>query len=363
MQLSRTPAPTLSAAPPPQPDPWRWRPWPPRTLQRCGGGAALRAFPQLEEGARGFGDPHCGRGRQGRRTQPRLRAPEFPSQRLPPRAPLHLSAPGPARARNLPRRAEAGARAGCGGYIGVARAPPARGAGALGGFLYLAAKLSVPLAPLALLPPPRPLLLSCLSALFSGLITFHIKAEPSPGCEYNAPPSPLGEERGAGAQRGGRGRGRARRAALRRRGGRRGGGPQPSLGRLPRRRWHPGSAGRPCLGRRAPGSRCPQREKSRGPKASSKERGEPEHGLQLYPHFFFPKPHLATSAGPLLAPEHLPFWSCGIRAALWVSIPFTMRKPRLREVKKCALGSTVSQWQASRANEGFEQGSDTFRSD
>lgn len=162
-------------------------------------------------------------------------------------------------------------------------------------------------------PPPRPLLLSCLSALFSGLITFHIKAEPSPGCEYNAPPSPLGEERGAGAQRGGRGRGRARRAALRRRGGRPGGGPQPSLRRLPRRRWHSGRGGRPCLGRRAPGSRCPQREKSRGPKASSKERGEPQHGLQLYPHFFFPKPHPATSAGPPLDPEHLTFWSCRFR--------------------------------------------------
>lgn len=208
--------------------------------------------------------------------------PEFPSQRLPPRAPLHVSAPGPARALNLPRRADAGARAGCGGYIGVARAPPARGAGALGGFLYLAAKLSVPLAPLALLPPPRPLL-SCLSALFSGLITFHIKAEPSPGCEYNAPPSPLGEERGAGAQRGGRGRGRARRAALRRRGGRRGGGPQPSLRRLPRRRWHPGGGRRPCLGRRAPGSRCPQREKSRGRRHPRRREASQSTGSSFIP--------------------------------------------------------------------------------
>lgn len=90
MQLSRTPAPTLSAAPPPQPDPWRWRPWPPRTLQRCGGGAALRAFPRLEEGARGFGAPHCGGGRQGRRTQPRLCAQSSPASACP-RAPLCTS--------------------------------------------------------------------------------------------------------------------------------------------------------------------------------------------------------------------------------------------------------------------------------
>lgn len=270
-------------------------------------------FPPARGGSRGLRRPQLRRWPAERAHSAPPARPKFPSQRLPPRAPLHLSAPGPARAPNLPRRAEAGAQAGCRGYIGVARAPPARGASALGGFLYLAAKLSVPLAPLSLPPPPRPLLLSCLSALFSGLITFHIKAEPSPGCEYNAPPSPLGEERGAGAQRGGRGRGRARRAALRRRGGRPGGGPQPSLRRLPRRRWHSGRGGRPCLGRRAPGSRCPQREKSRGPKASSKERGEPQHGLQLYPHFFFPKPHPATSAGPPLDPEHLTFWSCRFR--------------------------------------------------
>lgn len=37
-QLGRTPAPTQSPAPPPQPDPWRRRPWPPRTLPRAEGG-------------------------------------------------------------------------------------------------------------------------------------------------------------------------------------------------------------------------------------------------------------------------------------------------------------------------------------
>ena len=41
-QLGRTPAPTQSAAPPPQPDPWRRRPWPPRTLPRAEGGGGGR---------------------------------------------------------------------------------------------------------------------------------------------------------------------------------------------------------------------------------------------------------------------------------------------------------------------------------
>lgn len=63
----------------------------------------------------------------------------------------------------------------------------------------------------------------------------------------------------------------------------------------------------------SPGQQVSAAGKEPGPKASSKERGEPEHGLQLYPHFFFPKPHPATSAGPPLDPEHLPFWSCEVR--------------------------------------------------
>lgn len=46
--------------------------------------------------------------------------------------------------------------------------------------------------------PPRPSLLT----LFSGLITFRIKAKPSPGCEYNAPRASRGEERGAETSRG-----------------------------------------------------------------------------------------------------------------------------------------------------------------
>lgn len=37
-----------------------------------------------------------------------------------------------------------------------------------------------------------------LSTLFSGLITFRIKAKPSPGCEYNAPRASRGEEKGCG---------------------------------------------------------------------------------------------------------------------------------------------------------------------
>lgn len=46
--------------------------------------------------------------------------------------------------------------------------------------------------------PPRPSLLT----LFSGLITFRIKAKPSPGCEYNALRASRGEERGAETSRG-----------------------------------------------------------------------------------------------------------------------------------------------------------------
>lgn len=194
----------------------------------------------------------------------------------------------------------------------VGRAPPARGADALRGFLYLPAKLSVPLAPLALLPPPRPLLLSSLSALFSGLITFRIKAKPSPGCEYNAPPSPLGEERGAGAPRGGRGRGRARRAARRRRGGRPGGGPD-HLACVCR---GAGGTRAPARGPEAdarPGQQVSGAGKGAGTGASLKEGGEPERGLPLYLHFFFPKPHPPTSAGLPVQPESLPSWGRGVR--------------------------------------------------
>lgn len=186
------------------------------------------------------GFPRARRGGQGLQRPPprssatRAGAPSPPARpRLPQpaRAPLHLSAPRPARAPNLPRCAGAGTRAGCVDYIGVGRAPPAHGAGALGGFILQSNSRCLWLL-LLFSPQPRPLLLSCLSALFSGLITFRIKAKPSPGCEYNAPPSPLGEERGAGAPRGGRGRGRARRAARRRRGGLPGGGPGPPRQRL-----------------------------------------------------------------------------------------------------------------------------------
>lgn len=259
----------------------------------------------------------------------RAGAPPAPPARAGPRAPLGAS-PLPARgAPNLPRRAGAGLGQGAWVTSGCDAPLRARGAGALRGFLYLAAKLPVPLAPLALvLPPPRPLLLSCLSALFSGLITFRIKAKPSPGCEYNAPPSPLGEERGAGAPRGGRGRGRARRAARRRRGGRPGGGlttsPASAAAQV-----GPGRAGRPCLARSAPGSRCPERERGPGARASSKEGGGSPPPLYL--HFSFPRPHPATSARGAL-----PFWGrwvgCRVRIERRGGGPFprvVMKLPEL----------------------------------
>lgn len=164
-------------------------------------------------------------------------------------------------------------------HRGGTRPSGARGRRSRG--IYLAVQLSVPLAPLALLPLPRPLLLSCLSALFSGLITFRIKAKPSPGCEYNAPPSPLGEERGAGAPRGGRGRDRARRAARRRRGGLPGGGPGPPRLRLQRRRWVQVLRKEALPRTPGHGSRCPERESGLGLRASSKKGGEPERGLPL----------------------------------------------------------------------------------
>lgn len=64
----------------------------------------------------------------------------------------------------------------------------------------------------SLFSPHGPSFLSCLSVLFSGLITFRIKAKPSPGCEYNAPPGPPGED-GVPGRRGLRGGGRPGAAA------------------------------------------------------------------------------------------------------------------------------------------------------
>lgn len=163
MQLSRTPAPTLSAAPPPQPDPWWRRPWPPGAL---GGGAALGALPE------GWRRPPGSAA-----TSPRLSAtrtgvfspagaPLAPLGQAPAGAPPAPPAP-PALARpsaplrswaregaQLTPRAGAGARAGCVTSGGVA--PPAAESAALRGFLGLASKLSAPLAPLALVSPRAP---------------------------------------------------------------------------------------------------------------------------------------------------------------------------------------------------------------
>lgn len=114
-------------------------------------------------------------------------------------------APRPARAPHLPRRAGPGLGQGArvtSGWKRLSRPPGrrSRGDGGDEGWSLSPPNSRGPLAPPALLPPsPHPLLLSRLSALFSGLITFRIKAKPSPGCEYKAPPSPPGEERGAGA--------------------------------------------------------------------------------------------------------------------------------------------------------------------
>lgn len=260
-QLGRTPAPTQSAAPPPQPDPWRRRPWPPRTLPRAEGGVL-----------------HCGLPGGHRRrlgavaTRPGVLDPQVgtPSPAARPPCRPRRRAPRPARAPHLPRRAGPGLGQGARVTSGWKRlsGPPgrlSRGDGGDGRWSLSPPNSRRLLAPPALLPPsPHSLLLSCLSALFSGLITFRIKAKPSPGCEYKAPPSPPGEERGAGAA-GGRGRGRGPRG-----GGEPGGGPQG---------WVPGSppqpspspagggraggtrAGKPAWRRealpRTPGSRCP----------------------------------------------------------------------------------------------------------
>lgn len=207
-------------------------------------------FPRARRAARSFRDHHLGRRPPGQAHPACLRAPAPPARACPRVSLCTSSLLGPRRHLTYP--AAQGPGLGQGAWITSGWDAPLRPAGPALSGIYLAAKLSVPLAPLALLPPPRPLLLSCLSALFSGLITFRIKAKPSPGCEYNAPPSPLGEERGAGAPRGGRGRDRARRAARRRRGGLPGGGPGPPPQRLLWRRWDRCRGMRPCLVRPIP---------------------------------------------------------------------------------------------------------------
>lgn len=53
-----------------------------------------------------------------------------------------------------------------------------------------------------LLPYPQLSSKAVSRLFFSGLISFHIKAKPSPGCEYNAPRASRGEERGAETSRG-----------------------------------------------------------------------------------------------------------------------------------------------------------------
>lgn len=107
---------------------------------------------------------------------------------------------------------------------------------------FLSPRNSRGLSLLSLFSPPNPhtLLLSCLSALFSGLITFRIKGKPSPGCEYNAPPSPPGEEKGAGAPQAGRGRGPARKLRGPGGGAAPGGGPRGYRPGPPRPRRRPG---------------------------------------------------------------------------------------------------------------------------
>lgn len=283
----------------------------------------------LQEAPRGCGDLSLRRQPPGqahpphpprpRRSRPGSPAPPAPQPRLPPRAPLRLSAPRPARPPHLPRRAAARARA---GWVTSGWDASLRPAGpSLSGDFFISLPNSRCLSLLSLFSPsPPPLLLSCLSALFSGLITFRIKAKPSPGCEYNAPPSPPGEERGAGAPRGGRGRGRAPRAARRRRGrgareaalvaaGQPRAGTTSSasaaaqVGRGPPRQ--PRRGGLPPTPSR--GSRCPQPERGPGLRASWNEGGEPERGLPLEPHFCFPEPHPATSAGPPSDREPLAF--------------------------------------------------------
>lgn len=88
-------------------------------------------------------------------------------------------------------------------------------------------------------------------------------------------------------------------------------GPGPPRRRRRPRRWDPGRrdcrAEEACLRRRAPGSRCPQPEGGPGLRASWNEGGQSERGLPLEPHFCFPEPHRATSAGPPSDREPLAF--------------------------------------------------------
>ncbi|KAM9194457.1 uncharacterized protein PS065_018505 [Dugong dugon] len=216
MQLSRTTPP-----PSPQPHPRGLTPGvqTSATLD-VGGGASRWAFP----GARGD--------RRGQRQPPPLpsatraaRPPRLSAASPPPGHPLHPQpAPAPARppaplyagVHECPQLTPPRRGRGSGGafYIGVGIASRGRWVPRSGGISFsLWQTLCISRS-----PSPCPHLHFSLSALFSGLITFRIKAKPSPGCEYNAPRSSPGEERGAGAPRAGRGRGRAPQAARRRRG-------------------------------------------------------------------------------------------------------------------------------------------------
>lgn len=245
--------------------------------------AATLATPGAPEGWR-RGCPAGSPGATGGGRGTAATSPRPAGGRSPP--PARPSAPRRSRARagaplTPPRRA--GARAGCVGYIGLGSASGAPRAVALGG--CLSPPNSRGLSRLSLLSPSPPpsLLLSCPSALFSGLITFRIKAKPSPGCEYNAPPSPPGAERGAGAPRAGRGRGRARGLRGLGGGGAPGGGPRGCAPGPPRPR-----RGRPCFRRRprAAGVRVGKGPGDEGILETGRRAGPRTHSL---PRLFFPK--------------------------------------------------------------------------
>lgn len=65
-----------------------------------------------------------------------------------------------------------------------------------------ASELCLPPVLLHTSPLPSDVLQGRLSTLFSGLITFRIKAKPSPGCEYNAPRASGGGGEGCGDLKG-----------------------------------------------------------------------------------------------------------------------------------------------------------------
>lgn len=163
-QLGRTPAPTQSAAPPPQPDPWRRRPWPPRTLPRAegdGGGGYPAGSPGAIGGGRGRWRPAPGS--WVRRWAPPIRRPaSLPA--LAARAPAGAGAP-----LTPPRRA--GARAGCARYIRLEAplgpAGPSLSGGRRGrGVVSVAAKLSGASGS-SCSSPPEPSLPPSLSSLGS----------------------------------------------------------------------------------------------------------------------------------------------------------------------------------------------------